>query len=169
MPLFGAYLKHYRTEKGLSLRRIAEEVGVDPSIMSRLERGEVATPSDDVLKKLPELLGRPEAEVYLAAGRITPGLADVLEQGLPLTTLQAAKALAMLEEQLRPHLAELGDTPLSDLLTPVDQATAARIAEAMTHIAEIVQAMEQGKISATQFEHIAESIKHLKLSHVARD
>jgi transcriptional regulator with XRE-family HTH domain len=167
MSLFGSYLKHFRTEKGLSLRRIAEAAGVDPSILSRLERGEVATPSEDLLTKLPELLDRPQAEVYLASGRITPGLAAVLDRGLPLTVQQASKALTLLEEQLSGMFSEVEVDNVFKGLPEADQATATKISEAMMHIAELVQAMEEGRLTQEQFEHIADSIKHLKLSHLA--
>lgn len=166
MSLFGSYLKHYRTEKGLSLRRIAEAAGVDPSIMSRLERGEVVTPSEDLLSRLPQLLDRPQAEVYLAAGRITPGLVDVLDRGLPLTVQQASKALTLLEEQLAGMFSEVEVDNVFASLPETDQATATKISEAMMHIAELVQAMEEGRLSQEQFEHIADSIKHLKMSHL---
>lgn len=169
MSLFGSYLKHYRTEKGLSLRRIAEVARVDPSIMSRLERGEVATPSEELLDRLPELLDRPRAEVFLAAGRITPELSLVLDRGLPLTVQQAAKALALLEEQLTGMFSEAEVHNVFSVLPEADQATAVKISEAMMHIAELVQAMEEGRLTQTQFENIADAIKHLKLSHLRNE
>lgn len=167
MPLFSTYLSHYRNEKGLSLRRIAEQIQVDPSYMSRLERGEIATPSDEILRNLAAVLERPLAEVYMAAGRMTPALAELLEQGFPLTVQQASKTLGMLEEQLQAQFADLGGRPLSDLMSPMDAETMTNINEAMMYIAEMVQGMENGVISQGQFRHIADTIKHLKLSHLA--
>lgn len=168
LPLFGAYLKHYRSERGLTLRRIAEAVGVDPSYLSRLERGDIANPSEEILEGLASVLQTSKDEAYLAAGRITPELAGILEQGLPFTTQQAANLLEMLREHLGPLFNQLEGKPLADLIAPTDAETMGHINSAMSHVAELVQAMEQGKISEKQFEHVTETIRQLKLSLLTR-
>lgn len=167
MPLFGSYLKHWRGERGFTLRRMAESLQVDPSYLSRLERGDIASPSDDVLDRLPQVLEKSREEIYLAAGRITPELAEILELGLPFAVESAAAPLVMLQEKLTPQFAELHGRPLHELVSQPDQVTMMHINAAMMHIAELVDAMDQGRINAKQFEHIAEVVRQLKLSVLA--
>ncbi|HYF95140.1 MAG TPA: helix-turn-helix domain-containing protein [Symbiobacteriaceae bacterium] len=167
MPLFGTYLKHYRNEKGLSLRRLAEEIAVDPSILSRVERGEVANPSDELLEKLPQAIGRPRNEVYLAAGRITPELITVLEKGMPFLPEQTAKVLGMLEGELHPIMTAPGAPTLAEKMTPTDAATMSHIQSVYTTLGELAVALEQGLINQEQFRHAAELIRQLKLALLA--
>ncbi|HYF95145.1 MAG TPA: helix-turn-helix transcriptional regulator [Symbiobacteriaceae bacterium] len=164
MPLFGAYLKHVRSEAGLTLRSIAQSLSVDPSYMSRLERGEVANPADEILDKLPDVLNRPREEVYLAAGRITPEFSAVLEQGIPYTLTEAAPMLAMISDQFGGMYVQLGGLYLESMFNPSDAEAMARIHSVITHVAELVQAMEKGRISQQQFDHVTETIKQVKLA-----
>lgn len=51
--LFGDYIKQKRFEKGLSLRKFCEEMELDPSNWSKIERGYRAAPTDkEVIKKI---------------------------------------------------------------------------------------------------------------------
>jgi len=161
LALFGIYLKHYRTEQGLSLRRLAEILGVDPSILSRLERGEIVNPSEDVLQKLPAALSRPRAEVYLAAQRITPDLAQRLERGIPLIMGQVAKVLSDAEVHLS-GMNQLPPVPISELLTPADEATVQQLMAAGNDVSDLVVALFSGRLSQQQFGHIASVLQHLK-------
>ena len=57
----GWLLKSKREElseekKGFSVRRVAEAVGISPSYLSRLEKGEYTAPSDEILRKLSSYL-----------------------------------------------------------------------------------------------------------------
>ena len=47
----GERIKQYRIQKGLSLRRLAEELGVDPGTLTRWEREEVE-PRGKLTKKV---------------------------------------------------------------------------------------------------------------------
>lgn len=151
----------------MTLRQVGEAIGADPSYVSRLERGDIATPSDDLLRNLAAALNRPKAEVYVAAGRLTPELASRIEQGMPLAVQQFGRLLTVAENELDHTLAELGDQPISAVATPADIATMAKITEAMNHVAEMVQALSNGDLSQDQFEHITEIIRRLKLSHLS--
>ena len=67
----GILLQHLRSERGLSLRELAQLSGVDHAYIYRLETGTKEAPSDDVLSKLLRSLkaGTREADMlrYLAA------------------------------------------------------------------------------------------------------
>ena len=55
----GELLRSLRTERGESLRGVASELGVDPSYLSKVERGQ---------KPLPESLRNKVTDYYGAAG-----------------------------------------------------------------------------------------------------
>lgn len=51
----GCYLSASRERSGLSQRALAEQIGVDYTYLSKIERGQMV-PSDDVLRKLANAL-----------------------------------------------------------------------------------------------------------------
>jgi transcriptional regulator with XRE-family HTH domain len=67
----GVLLQHLRSERGLSLRELAQLSGVDHAYIYRLETGAKEAPSEEVLSKLIRALkaGKREADMlrYLAA------------------------------------------------------------------------------------------------------
>lgn len=164
MSLFGAYVRHVRNEKGLTLRAVAELAKADPSTLSRLERGEVATPSEELLVNIAAALDRPLSEVYLAAGRITPQLSSRLEQALPLGLSQTARILQKLEEEIQDTLLPIGTLPLVQEMKPEDMKALALLSEIFNHASEIVDGISTGKVTHTQFEHVVENIRQLKLA-----
>jgi len=123
---------------------------------------------DANLDNLATALHRPRAEVYLAAGRITPELASKLEQGMPITVPQIGMLLSALEADLSLGFGELGGLSLEAGTTEEDRAVAGKIMEAVNHINEIAQALNRGEITAEQFEHVAENIRQLKLALLTR-
>lgn len=71
-PSFGSHLRDLREARaaeaqGFSLRQLAGRCGVTPSYLSRLERDEVAPPSEEVLLRLADELGE-DPDVMLALG-----------------------------------------------------------------------------------------------------
>lgn len=57
-----------RRERGLSFRQLREETGLALSHLQRLERGEVAAPSPETLRRLGVALAIPYEELLRAAG-----------------------------------------------------------------------------------------------------
>jgi len=162
VTLFGTYLKHHRTQKELSIRKLAETIGVDPSILSRLERGEITTPSEEILTNLPAALDRPKVEVYLAAQRITPELATRLERGFPLLLEQMSHMLMQAEEHLT-GLTEMPSLPIEELLSPTDAETMQQILGSVNDLGEITQALLDGRTSQEQFGRVAEIVHQMKM------
>ena len=56
---FGAALRLLRVDAGISLRGLAEEVGVSSAYLSRVENGHDAPPTADRLVALAEAIGIP--------------------------------------------------------------------------------------------------------------
>ena len=63
-----------------SLRRVAERVGVEPSYLSKVERGATAPPSEETLRRLAAELAL-DADVLLAlAGKVSSDLQEVIRR-----------------------------------------------------------------------------------------
>ena len=76
---FGQFLRETRTQKGdasFSVRKLAARVGIEPSYLSKIERGEEPPPGETTIRKLAEELGE-DPDVLLALGGKVP--TDLLE------------------------------------------------------------------------------------------
>ncbi len=94
---FGALIREKRLDKGLSLRKFAELVGVSPTYLSLVEKGKVERPpTAERVRKMAELLGeRPDQWIALA-GRVPDDLTDIIKsepEAMP-ELLRAAKGLS---------------------------------------------------------------------------
>jgi transcriptional regulator with XRE-family HTH domain len=72
MQDFGEYLRRRRERRrvedsAFSLRRLAARVGIEPSYLSKIERGEQPPPSEATIRSLARELGE-DADVLLALG-----------------------------------------------------------------------------------------------------
>ena len=83
---FGEYLRERRLEKQqaegntFSLRQLALRVGIEPSYLSKLERGLEPRPSEETTKALAAELGE-DADVLLAmAGKVSSDLQEVIRK-----------------------------------------------------------------------------------------
>ncbi|MEI8094761.1 MAG: helix-turn-helix transcriptional regulator [Spirochaetales bacterium] len=80
---FGDFVRQTREElrasdAAYSVRRVAGQLGIQPSYLSKVERGEVAPPSEDTIIKLAGAL-RVDADVLLAlAGKVSLELRQVI-------------------------------------------------------------------------------------------
>jgi HTH-type transcriptional regulator, competence development regulator len=82
----GAYLRKCREDKQLregntfSLRQVALRIGVEPSYLSKIERGLEPRPSEETTRALAEALGE-DTDVLLAmAGKVSTDLQDVIRK-----------------------------------------------------------------------------------------
>lgn len=79
MPSFGSYLRARRealrrADDRFSVRQVAERIGVEPSFLSKVERGETAPPSEEKIVALARVLDE-DADVLLAmAGKVSSDL-----------------------------------------------------------------------------------------------
>jgi len=85
MTTFGSFARDRREElrssdRAFSLRQVAFRVGVEPSYLSKVERDEVAPPSEETIVRLATDLDV-EADVLLAlAGKVSRDLLDVIRR-----------------------------------------------------------------------------------------
>lgn len=63
----GARLKELRTQRGISLRGVAEAAGVDDSLLSRIETGRVAKPTQQNLNRLAAFYDIDPEELWVLA------------------------------------------------------------------------------------------------------
>ena len=80
---FGAFLRERREElrrddRSFSVRKVAERIGVQPSYLSKIERGEVAPPSEATIVKLAEELGLDPDALLAMAGKVSSDLQAVI-------------------------------------------------------------------------------------------
>lgn len=67
IPL-GTHLRILRDQAGYSIRELARKVGVHNSYLSRLESGETAHPSPELLQRLADALGADSTELLTYLG-----------------------------------------------------------------------------------------------------
>jgi len=85
MAAFGDHVRELREKKrggdrSFSLRQVAARVGIEPTYLSKLERGELPPPSEETARKLARELGE-DTDVLLAlAGKVSSDLQDVIRR-----------------------------------------------------------------------------------------
>ena len=83
MEVFGEYIRKRREElrardRDFSVRRVAARLGVQPSYLSKIERGEQSPPTEEKIRALAEILGE-DSDVLLAlAGKVSSDLREVI-------------------------------------------------------------------------------------------
>ena len=76
MNELGTYIKEKRTEKGLSIRRLAELANISHTEVKRIEDGLRKQTSPQVLRSIASALGAPYEELMSAAGYIDEPTAE---------------------------------------------------------------------------------------------
>jgi HTH-type transcriptional regulator, competence development regulator len=85
MTAFGDHVRELREKKrgedrSFSLRQVAARVGIEPTYLSKLERGELPPPSEETARKLAREIGE-DTDVLLAlAGKVSSDLQDVIRR-----------------------------------------------------------------------------------------
>jgi transcriptional regulator with XRE-family HTH domain len=80
---FGDYVRQRRetrrqTDRRFSVRQVAQRIGVEPAYLSKIERNEVAPPSEEKIRALAADLGE-DADVLLAlAGKVSSDLLAII-------------------------------------------------------------------------------------------
>lgn len=97
MSTLGTFIRERREslrarDPRYSVRKVAERVGVQPSYLSKVERGEVSPPSEETLVRLARELAV-EPDLLLAmAGKVSSDLLDVIRRR-PLLFAQLIREL----------------------------------------------------------------------------
>ena len=82
---FGEYIRQRREElraesPEFSLRKVAAKIAVEPSFLSKVERGEQPPPSEAKIKLLAEALGEDPDMLLALAGKVSSDLQRVILQ-----------------------------------------------------------------------------------------
>jgi HTH-type transcriptional regulator, competence development regulator len=83
-----------RARRGVSLKKLAPDLGVSYTYLSKLE-GHQARPSEDLIDRVADYFGYDADVLYLSADRIPPDLSRLLRD-------RPDEALALLKTLLRP-------------------------------------------------------------------
>ena len=81
----GRYLREVRErlkkeDRSYSLRQVAERIGVEPAYLSKIEREEVAPPSEATTLKLAMDLGEDPDLLLAMGGKVSSDLQDVIRK-----------------------------------------------------------------------------------------
>jgi len=98
---FGLLLREKRMEKGYSLRKFAQLVGVSPTYLSQVEQNNVAPPTADRVQRMAELLGENVDEWTALAGRLTADLPGIIQERSPEFPDMLRAMQGLTPEQLR--------------------------------------------------------------------
>ena len=85
MNEFGSYIRKQREkirkqDRTFSVRQVAARIGVEPSYLSKVERGETAPPSEGKVLLLAEELGEDPDVLLALAGKVSSDLLDLIRK-----------------------------------------------------------------------------------------
>lgn len=85
MKTFGNYIRERREElrkqdRTYSVRQVAARIGVEPSYLSKVERGQTAPPSEAKVLLLAEELGEDPDVLLALAGKVSSDLLELIRK-----------------------------------------------------------------------------------------
>jgi transcriptional regulator with XRE-family HTH domain len=85
MSAFGTYVRDCRerlkaSDATFSVRQVAQRIGVEPSFLSKVERGETAPPSEEKVKALALELGEDPDVLLALAGKVSSDLQEAIRK-----------------------------------------------------------------------------------------
>src|SRR5215472_16483051 len=75
---FGRILRELRTESGKGIKRLAPELGVTYSYLSKLENNEIG-PSEELIARIAEHFDYDRAKLMLSAGKVPVEIVRILQ------------------------------------------------------------------------------------------
>ncbi|MCY4109622.1 MAG: helix-turn-helix transcriptional regulator [Chloroflexi bacterium] len=69
-----------RDDRRFSLRKVARRIGIEPSYLSKIERGQVAPPSEATTVRLAEELGEDPDVMLAMAGKVSGDLQEIIRK-----------------------------------------------------------------------------------------
>ena len=90
---FGAFIRHEREAREISLRQMAKLIGVSPAYMSKVERAESTPPTEDKVRSIAQILECDPDELLAMAGRVPSDLAEIVN-GNPTAARSALLRIA---------------------------------------------------------------------------
>jgi HTH-type transcriptional regulator, competence development regulator len=85
MKAFGKYIRHQReallkNDSDFSVRKVAARIGVEPSYLSKVERGQEAPMSEAKIIVLAEVLGEDPDVLLAMAGKVSADLQEIIRK-----------------------------------------------------------------------------------------
>jgi transcriptional regulator with XRE-family HTH domain len=77
---FGATVRRLREAQKIGLRKFAQMVGMSPTYLSKVERGEFNPPIEEKVRAIAEALGQDPDELLALAGRVSSDLAGIIQR-----------------------------------------------------------------------------------------
>ena len=82
---FGKYIREHREvlksqDRRFSVRQVAQRIGVEPAYLSKIERGDVAPPSEAKIRALAEELGEDPDVLLAMAGKVSSDLQAIIRK-----------------------------------------------------------------------------------------
>ena len=82
---FGEFLRERRMtraakSRAFSLRQLAGRVGIEPSYLSKIERGEQPPPGEDTIHRIAKELGEDPDVLLALAGKVSSDLAQIIRE-----------------------------------------------------------------------------------------
>jgi transcriptional regulator with XRE-family HTH domain len=69
-----------KSDRGFSLRRVAQRVGVEPAYLSKIERGEAPPPSEETTLRLAGELNEDPDLMLALAGKVSSELQEIIRK-----------------------------------------------------------------------------------------
>lgn len=85
MQGFGSYIRDRReqllaNDRTFTLRKVAQRVGIKPTYLSKIEREELAPPSEEVIRKLATELDLNSDVLLAMAGKVSKELREIITE-----------------------------------------------------------------------------------------
>jgi transcriptional regulator with XRE-family HTH domain len=85
MTDFGEHVRALREKKReasaeFSLRRVAQRIGIEPTYLSKIERGELDPPSEDTTRRLARELDEDPDVLLAMAGKVSKDLQEIIRK-----------------------------------------------------------------------------------------
>lgn len=82
---FGEYIRERREalkkdDRKYSVRQVAQRIGVEPAYLSKIERGDVAPPSEGKIRALALELGEDPDVLLAMAGKVSSDLLEIIRK-----------------------------------------------------------------------------------------
>lgn len=80
---FGSYVRQLREQRRevnrrYSVRQTAQRIGVEPAYLSKIERNDVAPPSEDTIRRLAADLGEDVDLLLALAGKVSSDIREII-------------------------------------------------------------------------------------------
>jgi transcriptional regulator with XRE-family HTH domain len=83
--MFGSHVREARErlragDRAYSVRQVAQRVGIEPAYLSKVEREEVAPPSEATIRRLASELGEDPDLLLAMAGKVSSDLQEIIRK-----------------------------------------------------------------------------------------